>query len=116
MYDAVAEDVTLFAEGLTDEYGYDMPDLTFVRVALTREQVERLGLPSKPATGKDRRGDFEGGTVQLEALKPTHVVELVEAAILDHYDAEIWDALIEEEAQEWNELNEQVNQYLPDED
>lgn len=112
IYDAMAEDVRLFTEGL-DECA---PKVMFVRVALTREQQKRFKLPTKPAKSTDNRGDFKGGTVQLEALKPPVLAQIVEDAILERYDRATWEAVVEREAEERAELMEQVERYLPDDE
>jgi hypothetical protein len=112
IFDAVAEDVRLFVEGL-DGFA---PEVTFVRVAITREQVRRLKLPTKPGKSTDKRGDFEGGTVQLEALKPPELAQMVEDAILAHYDRETWESVLALEESEWDELHEQIGRYLPDDE
>ena len=125
IYDAMAEDVRLFAQGLSEDDEsprsrvyrlMGVSKVTFARVALTREQQELLKLPTKPGKDTDKRGDFKGGTVQLEALKPPVLAQMVEDAILEHYDRETWERVVEREEMERDELNEQVNRYLPDDE
>jgi hypothetical protein len=116
MYDAMAEDIRLFAEGLADEWYYDRPEITFVRVALTREQAEELDLPTSPASKGDRRGGFDGDTVQLESVSPPQLVEILKRAILEHFDEDIWDEVLEIEEEELPKLAEQVRRYLPDDE
>jgi hypothetical protein len=69
--------------------------LDFRRVAVTAEQIDLWGLPLKPS--KDRRGGFEGGTVEAEAIDPNTMRELLSHAILEHIDPDRWAALREAE-------------------
>lgn len=61
--------------------------LRFTRLAVTREQAERLGLPTAPPKPTDRRR-FEGQTVQAEALDPATLAGIVRAAITARRDFE----------------------------
>jgi len=112
----MAEDIRLFAEGLADEWYYDRPEITFVRVALTREQAEELDLPTSPASKGDRRGGFDGDTVQLESVDPPVLVEMLKHAILEQFDEDIWNEVVGFEERELPVLAEQVRRYLPDDE
>jgi hypothetical protein len=83
MFKAVAEDVAAFVE--TDK-PWNPVDVTYVRVALTREQVERYALPTAPPKSSDpgTKTWTGGGTCQLEALPPDTVIELLFEALEDH--------------------------------
>jgi hypothetical protein len=59
--------------------------VVFTRLAVTREQADRLGLPTAPPKPTDRRR-FEGQTVQAEALDPATLAEIVRAAITARRD------------------------------
>lgn len=54
-------------------------DLNFRRIAITPEQIDLMGLPTKPA--KDSRGGFTGGTVEAEAMPARILRELLEYEI-----------------------------------
>lgn len=72
--DSAAEDVAALVAGM----GQGDPDwLSFARLAVTPEQVERYGLPTAPAKRTDKRGDWSGGTVQAEALTPRQLADEV---------------------------------------
>ena len=53
---------------IESELRLHLPDheIKFHRIAITRDQIKLMGLPTKPA--KDRRGGFRGGTVEAEAM------------------------------------------------
>jgi len=63
--DSLADDV----RKMLADMGAD-DSVTFERVAVTPEQIERFALETAPAKGTDRRGSWQGGTVQAEALPP----------------------------------------------
>lgn len=58
-----------------------LPDtnLSFHRLAVTERQIELMGLPTKPA--KDRRGGFEGDTVEAEAIPAATMRQLLPETI-----------------------------------
>ena len=71
---AFAEDVEAFA------YELGSGDITFTRLAVTPEQVERLGLETAPPKATDRRA-FRGGTCQAEAIAPDVLAQILGDAI-----------------------------------
>ena len=61
----------------------------FDRLAVTEDQVYELGLPTRPTKQTDTRSrSFEGGSVEVDAIPPTVLREIVEDAITEHIDAE----------------------------
>lgn len=97
IFDSLSEDVTAFVDELGEE-------VEFRRAAVTREQADRYELPTAPAKATDRRGDFDGETVQAEALPPDVLAREVEAAIASVIDEETRQAVLTEEAEEREEL------------
>jgi len=80
--DSFAADVAAFCR----DYGKPGNLLGVRRMAVTPEQVERFALPTAPAKSTDRRGNWTGGTVQVEALSPVELADEVRAgleAVLD---------------------------------
>jgi hypothetical protein len=62
-------------------------DVVFER--LTPEQIENLGLPTRPTKRSDSRPRaFDGGSVEVDAVPPRLLREIVEAAIEQHVDRE----------------------------
>jgi hypothetical protein len=73
-------------------------DITVKRIAVTPEQIEEWGLPTRPPKTTDVRAkDWEGDCVELDAIEPHVLSELVENAIKEHID---WDAWAESERRE----------------
>lgn len=84
----LAEDVSALAEalGAGDRLGLG---LQFSRLAVTPEQIEGLGLPTAPAKPTDRRR-FDGETVQVEAIPPDVLADIIAEAIAERIDQEAY--------------------------
>jgi hypothetical protein len=68
---------------IEEEYRRHLPghSLEFHRLAINREQIDLMGLPTKPPKPGDKRGGFTGGTVEAEAM-PAHTLRgILRAAI-----------------------------------
>ena len=74
-------------------------DLRFTRLAVTREQIAALGLPTAPPKPTDRRA-FEGETAQAEAIPPDVLSRIVSEAIEARQDGEARASLLLREAME----------------
>lgn len=69
-------------------------DLTFVQLAVTPEQIEALKLPTRPTKKTDSRArHFEGESVEVDAIPPATLRELVRDAIEQHIDRGALDRL-----------------------
>ena len=99
IYDSQAEDVF---QMITKLNPWRSPD--FERIAVTEEQIEWLGLPGSPPKATDKRGDWEGETVQVEAMPPDVLVNEVREAILEHTDEKVWDETVRRSKEERAEL------------
>ncbi|WP_377271659.1 hypothetical protein [Peterkaempfera sp. SMS 1(5)a] len=73
--DSAAEDISAFVADLNGTAP------TFVRLAVTEQQITRYRLPSAPQKTTDRRGDHMHHTVQAEAMSPTELTGEVRAAL-----------------------------------
>lgn len=70
-----------------DEVGNVYPLAHFERLAVTREQIRELNLPTRPTKRTDARAKgFEGGSVEVDAIPPSVLRDLVEEAIAQHID------------------------------
>lgn len=96
--DSLASDVKGFVEGLNT---WAEPE--FVRAAVTPEQIEELQLPTSPAKSTDRRSDVRI-SVQAEALSPPQLIEVVLEAVFERFEVGVYEALLEVEARERDEL------------
>lgn len=72
---------------LPERFGYTTA--SFERLAVTPEQIDNLRLPTRPTKRSDSRArNFEGGSVEVDAIPPRILRQLVEDAIVSHIDAE----------------------------
>ncbi|TMK68694.1 MAG: hypothetical protein E6G48_09965 [Actinobacteria bacterium] len=98
--DPTGDDIPRVLQEKLDNYG--APPYTLTRIALKPEHVARYHLPTRPT--KRRRGmrnpEFEGESVELDALPPDVLHELVEQAIAPHVDLGVRAAVEQEEAAE----------------
>lgn len=92
MFGSLDEDVRAFLEQLGG-------DVDFVRLAVTREHVERMSLPTAPPKPTDRRA-FSGDTVQAEAIPPDELARIVRGAIVDRLDGWTLEGVLASE--EWH--------------
>lgn len=83
LFTSLAEDVEAMVRALG---GSD--DLTFTRLAVTREQAADMALPTAPPKATDRRA-FSGQTVQAEAIPPDVLAGIVRGAIVERQDGGI---------------------------
>lgn len=83
-YDPSGCDITRAVEkGLREFAPY--ADITFERVAVTREQIEYFALPTRPTKSTDSRSkNFEGESVEVDAIDPATLRRLVRDCITQH--------------------------------
>lgn len=125
-----AENVHIIYFGDFDPSGMDMDrhvqetqendfgvDVDLLRIAITREQIDKWHIPPAPAKkGDSRRANFilEQGVdwqVELDAIEPAQLQELIKNAIQKHFDPKIFEernlererrrAIMKEWADEW---------------
>ncbi|CAN5898838.1 hypothetical protein BH23PLA1_BH23PLA1_27090 [soil metagenome] len=69
-------------------------DLTIERIAVTPEQIEEMGLPTRPTKATDSRSrGFFGGSVEVDAIPPDTLRRLVENSITRHIDPDAYQRL-----------------------
>ncbi len=83
-------------------------DVELQRIALMEEQVVEWNLPPAPTKVSDSRGaKWSGlGQVELDAVEPTEIVALLEDALRDVFDEELYEDLKEQETEERAEFKE----------
>jgi hypothetical protein len=75
--------------------------VTFARIAVTEDQITEMRLPTRPTKSSDTRAaNFTGGSVEVDAIPPRLLRQLVEDAITSHIDPEALRLHREVEAQE----------------
>jgi hypothetical protein len=69
-------------------------DLHFERVAVNRDQVEEMGLPTRPTKKTDSRSkNFDGESVEVDAIEPDELRRLCEECIVQHVDQDVYDRM-----------------------
>jgi hypothetical protein len=87
-------------------------DITFVRVAVNVEQIKQLNLQTRPTKKTDSRGkNFEGESVEVDAIPPEKLREMVERCISQHIDLDEYDKLKNTEQLEKETLNEYLSNF-----
>jgi hypothetical protein len=62
-------------------------EIYFERLAVTEDQIGELGLPTRPTKASDSRaGNFRGESVEVDAIRPAVLRQIVEDAITQHID------------------------------
>jgi hypothetical protein len=87
----IERDMAVFAPGVP---------IHFTLLGVTDEQVDEWDLPTRPAKRSDPEAHkFDGPAVELDAIPPEKLVNLVENAIVDRIDAHAWgvEQAVEEE-------------------
>ena len=93
---AEMEDVEAFARVLGGE-------VTFTRLAVTRDQISRYRLDTAPPKPTDNRA-FHGETCQVEALAPDVLADILRTAITERIDQRALDRVLKRERTERRKL------------
>jgi hypothetical protein len=112
---AVGKPTFLYYFGDRDPCGVDIPrkveqgirefapdaEVHFQRVAVTDDQVKEMDLPTRPTKGSDSRArNFDGDSVEVDAIPPNTLRRMVRACIEQHIDPAALDVLRTAEASE----------------
>ncbi|NQT14231.1 MAG: hypothetical protein HQ582_15860 [Planctomycetes bacterium] len=85
-HDPSGVDIDRKVEADLREFAPDV-DLHFERLAVTVEQIEAWNLPTRPTKKTDTRAkNFKGDSVELDAIPPAKLRELVRNCIEQHVD------------------------------
>ncbi len=104
MYDALSEDVRAFAGA----YGND---ITFTRLAVTREHIVEHDLPTAPPKASTHQEKKQMDlTTQAEALDPATLAEIVRYGIEGRMNMDIYRQAVETEATDKAALLEWIEQ------
>jgi hypothetical protein len=96
---------------------YGAVDFELTKIALTRDQVTRLGLPPMPAKTSDPRyrrfaASYGNEAVELDALPPDELERIIITAIEDLIDPDAWNAEMEKTKQEREEVRRRIQELL----
>lgn len=102
-YDCSGEDIPRSISDNLERMGLN--DVEVRRIALMKAQVIKWKLPPAPTKTTDTRGNTWGGLgqVELDAVEPRKIVELLEAAIEKIFDRDLHSELLEQEEEESRE-------------
>jgi hypothetical protein len=93
---AIASDIERRIRGFAPDC-----EINVERLAVTEEQIDRWSLPTRPTKTSDSRArSFQGGSVDLDAIPPAHLRNLVRRAITRHIDPDVLDMTRQIERQE----------------
>ena len=101
IFKSLAEDIRAFKNPFSSDDGVFgmLGDLVcgvgFVRLAVTPEQRDDMGLPTAPPKATDNRSFDDDETVQCEAISPPDLAEILENAILEYTDIEQYEAALD---------------------
>jgi hypothetical protein len=90
------------------------------RYALTRDQIDRYQLPPQPAKTTDARYESfveEHGNmaVELDALPPEELKELIRSSVQDYFDEAFYqDEILPEQEKDREKINEELDRVLDD--
>lgn len=106
-YDPSGVDINRSVEKRMREFAPNA-DIHFERIAVTPEQIERWYLPTRPTKASDTRShNFDSDTsVELDAIEPSMLKNLVAGSIVEHLDSEEYARLnqieqLERQSLEW---------------
>ena len=103
-HDPSGRDIDRNVEERLREFAPDI-DLTFERIAVTEEQIARWNLPSRPTKRTDTRSrDWVGDSIELDAILPDRLRDLVRTNIESHVDEDQLDRIRVAEAAERESL------------
>ncbi|MGO8901588.1 MAG: hypothetical protein ACLQU5_25025 [Isosphaeraceae bacterium] len=99
-YDPSGLDITRAVEDGIREFAPDA-DITFSRVAVNPEQIASMGLETRPTKKSDSRSkNFEGESVEVDAIPPSTLRRMAEYEITQHIDRAAHERLLEVEQAE----------------
>jgi hypothetical protein len=99
-HDPSGVDITRAVEEGIREMAPDT-DLTFERIAITRDQIATMKLATRPTKKTDSRSKgFEGDSIEVDAIPPKVLRKIVETSIVGHIDGNSYRSLKKIEAAE----------------
>jgi hypothetical protein len=89
-------------------------DIEVKRIALNKELIEELGLPSAPTKMTDSRSaNWDGeGAVELDAVEPNTLKNMCEDAIEELFDSSLYEELEEREQKERKKYQKELRDFV----
>ncbi len=89
-------------------------EINFERIAVLPSQIEELSLPTRPTKISDSRSrSFDGESVEVDAIAPSHLRGMARTCILRHINAEAYETSMRAEAAERDTLAMMIKNGLP---
>ena len=83
-------DIPRNVEARLREFTTYRADIHFEIVAVTEDQIDELGLPTRPTKESDSRAiNFDGESVEVDAIPPETLREMARECIEQHIDDDI---------------------------
>jgi hypothetical protein len=87
------------SNNMEDDFRWHGADITVERIALNPDQVAEHQLPTRPSKSTDSRTrkfseEFGEGSVELDALPPGVLTEMIEDSIVDYLNIDVWEEAI----------------------
>lgn len=113
-YDPSGEDIPRSIGENSQKFGIFGVEIR--RIALMEQQVIEWNLPPAPAKETDSRtANWDGlGQVELDAVKPEKLISLLDDAINEIFDRELYDELLERESDEREQFQTELKRYVED--
>ena len=113
-YDPTGKDIPRHIEKEIKECGIS---LNLRLISLTLDQINSYDLPPVPAKKTDSRSnkfisEYGDLAVELDAIEPNVLQNILEVAILDHYDLAVFEQNEKERQEELNKLREKADEIL----
>ncbi|UFK27465.1 DNA topoisomerase [Elizabethkingia phage TCUEAP2] len=114
-YDPSGEDIPRALEENIKKMG--CPSIEVRRISLMEQQVLEWKLPPAPAKQTDSRtANWDGlGQVELDAVKPEKLIDLLDGAISEIFDWDLFDQLTEEENSERELFQTELKRFVKEE-
>lgn len=111
-YDPSGEDIPRSIGENLEKFGVYGVEIR--RIVLMEQQVIEWGLPPAPAKETDSRtANWDGlGQVELDAVKPEKLIALLDDAINEIFDQDLYDELIATEAEERELFQAELKRYV----
>jgi hypothetical protein len=112
-YDPSGDDIPKTIVNNLDRFGVEVE---LRRIALNHDQVMEWNLPAAPTKDTDSRTANWGGIgqVELDAVRPEKLINLLDYAIEDIFDEDLYAELMQQEIQERKQFRHELKNFVND--
>lgn len=113
-FDPSGMDIYRFIQDMCKRFGLE---IDFERVAITKEQIKKYNIPPMMAKSSDSRynnfvAEYGTDVVELDALDPKILIELIEESIRKRFDFEIYKEVKKKEERDRKKLKKMINEIV----